>query len=94
MAAILFEAPFKLAFPHPQQKSEFAEYRMREILKGQLTLFSNKEALSAGDFTFAMEQICTYLIDFEDFEKVIPIATLMEFIGSDITFSYETLMKA
>jgi hypothetical protein len=68
---------------------------MREVLKDQLNLFSNNEALKAGDFTFAMEQICTYLLDFEDMEdRVLPIATLMEYVGSDITFSHEILIKA
>jgi hypothetical protein len=68
---------------------------MRETLKeSMLSLFSNREALNAGDLTLAMETICTYLIDFEDYSKVLPIATLMEYVASDLTFSHETLIKA
>ena len=67
---------------------------MREILKGELNLFDNKDALNSGDLIFALESVSTYLIDFEEYEKVLPVATLMEYVSSDICYSHESLIKS
>jgi len=67
---------------------------MKEMLKGQLGLFENKEALNAGDLIFSLDQISTYLVDFEEYEKVLPVATLMEYLSGDVCFSHESLIKS
>ena len=59
-----------------------------------MSLFENKEALNSGDLVSALETISVYLIDFEDFEKVLPVASLMEYVASDVCYSHESLIKA
>jgi hypothetical protein len=96
IGAALFSAPFKIyAYPHPQEDIEFNEYRIREFFVGHKErLFTDRQALSPSDLIYGLEIVCQFLIDYEMYEKVLPLATLMDFVSTDLTKSTHYMIKA
>lgn len=92
MTADLYAAPAKLSFPHPQISIEYSNYRMREFLSDQL--FADKYILTPSEILHTIGVATQALIDADLFEKALPLASLMEYIASDITKSRVLTVKA
>ena len=91
-ASELFAAPARLSFPHPQTPIEYGQYRLREFLNEQL--FVDKYIITPSELLHTLGVTIQSLLDADLFEKVIPLASLMEYIASDIAKSKVLTVKA
>lgn len=93
MGAELLAAPFKIAMFHPQENIEFSEYRMKKLLP-DVDLLSDPQPLQPIDLLNGLEIIQEMLIDYEMYEKVLPLATLMNYVATDLVKSTPYMVKA
>ena len=92
MSAELFAAPSKLSFPHPQTSVEFSQYRIREFLNEHL--FVDKYILTPSELLHTLGSAAQSLVDADLHDKALPLASLMEYISTDIVRSRMLTMKA
>lgn len=92
MATELFQAPAKLSLPHPQVPSEFQTYTFREYLGTDI--FEDPYILNPSELINNLGICCQALIDESLFERVLPLAALMEYLACDITRSKLLTLKA
>ncbi len=71
---------------------EYAGYRMREYLNEQL--FNDKYMLTPSEMLHTIGVALQALIDSELYDKVLPLASLMEYIACDIVKSKVLTVKA
>ena len=92
MSSELFAAPGKLSFPHPQNAIEYSAYRVREFLDEQL--FVDKYVVTPSELVHTIGYTCQQLVDSEMYEKAMPMASVMEYIASEVTRSKVLTVKA
>ena len=92
-AAELITATFKFSMPHPQELIHFKNYRMKEFLPN-IEVFEDQEAIRIFELIWGLEIISEILIDYEMYEKVLPLLCLMNYISTDIIKSVPYLIKA
>ena len=78
---------------HPQDKIYYYEYIMKEFLP-DIGLFADKYALQPVDLLNRLDIISEMLIDYEMYERVLPLATLMNYASTDIFKSTSYMIKA
>jgi hypothetical protein len=93
MGSELFAAPFKVSMFHPHNKIDFIEYRMKEFLP-DITLLSDRQVLLPMDLLSGLDMMAEMLIDYEMYERVLPIATLMNYVATDIVKTTPYMVKA
>lgn len=92
MAAELFAAPAKLSMPHPQVAVEYAAYSFREF--GAAGLFTDQHVLQPSELLHTIAVSTQSLVDEGLYHKALPLATLMEFVASEVTRSKILTVKA
>ena len=66
---------------------------MKEFLP-DIFLLSDKQALQPVDLLSGLDIISEILIDYEMYERVLPLATLMNYTATDIVKSTPYMIKA
>lgn len=77
MAAELCRIPFQGSFGHPLTVVGFAAYQCQEV-GGLFSLGMRAEALSATDFSTALNEVLSVLIAEKQFIPALPVAVLLE----------------
>ena len=93
MGSELLAAPFRVIIFHQQDKIDYCEYRMKEFLP-DIDLLADKQALQPFDLLNGLDIILEMLIDYEMYERVLPLATLMNNAATDIVKSTPNMIKA
>lgn len=93
MGSELFNAPFKVSMFHPHNKIDFADYRMKEFLP-ECDLIGEKQVLLPSDLLTGLEIICEMLLDYGLYERILPCATMMNYVATDIVKSIPYMIKA
>lgn len=93
MGSEMFAAPFKISLFHPHEKIEFIEYRMKEFLP-EITLLMDRQVLQPMDLLNGLEMMSEMLIDYEMYERVLPLATLMNYVATDLVKTVPYMVKA
>jgi hypothetical protein len=93
MGSELFAAPFKVSLFHPHEKIDFVDYRMREFLP-DISLLSDRNTLQPMDLLNGLEMMSEMLIDYEMYERVLPLATLMNYVATDLVKTTPYMIKA
>ena len=100
LAAECLFAPLKLTLPHPQHYLHFALYRMREYLPTSAfscregELFADPNELSPPVLLAALETISEMLVDYQLYEKALPLLSIMEYVALDEVHSPALAAKA
>jgi hypothetical protein len=98
MAAELFAAPAKLSFPHPQQCVEYSTYNFGEFfdgrLPGEVDLFNDKQVIQPSELLHTIYVVAQQQIDNENYQMVLPLCSLLEYLCVHITKSKILLVKA
>lgn len=98
MAAELFAAPAKLSLPHPQPAIEYASYCFQEYFDGRLPgenqLFFDKQVIQPSELLHTLYVACQQQIDIENYNIVLPLAALMEYLALTIVKSNVLTLKA
>ena len=76
MGSELLATPFRVIMFHPQDKIDYCEYRMKEFLS-DIGLLADKQALQPVDLLNGLDIISEMLIDYEMYERVLPLAIFM-----------------
>ena len=93
MGSELFAAPFKVSLFHPHEKIDFIEYRMREFLP-EINLLIDKQVMQPMDLLNGLEMMSEMLIDYEMYERVLPLATLMNYVATDLVKTTPYMIKS
>jgi hypothetical protein len=97
MGSELFAAPFKIAMFHPHEKFDFVEYEMKanSDLKylPEIKLMADTKVLKPVDLLMALEMMSEMLIDYEMYERVLPLATIMVYVATDLVESNPYVVK-
>ena len=93
MGSELLAAPFRVIMFHPQEKIDNCEYRMKEFLP-DIGLLSDKQTLQLVDLLSGLDIISEMLINYKMYERVLPLAILMNYTATDIVKSTPYMIKA
>jgi hypothetical protein len=93
MGSELFAAPFKVSMFHPNSDIQHLEYRMKEFLPN-ISLMTDRQVMQPIDLLSGLDMMSEMLIDYELYEKVLPCATLMNYVASDIAKTPSYVVKA
>jgi hypothetical protein len=93
MGSELFAAPFKVSMFHPNSDIQHLEYRMKEFLPN-IALMTDRQVMQPIDLLSGLDMMSEMLIDYELYEKVLPCATLMNYVASDIAKTPSYVVKA
>lgn len=93
MGSELFAAPFKISMFHPHEKFDFIDYRMKEFLPDS-DLLSDKQVILPIDLLSGLDMICEMLLDYGFYERVLPCATLMNYVATDVVKTIPYMIKA
>ena len=93
MGSELFSAPFKISMFHPHNKIDFIEYRMKEFLP-DTELLSDKQVILPIDLLSGLDIMCEMLLDYGLYERILPCATLMNYVATDVVKTIPYMVKA
>jgi len=93
MGSELFAAPFKLSMFHPHEKHDFVNYRMKEFLP-DITLLTEKQMIKPVDLLSGLDIMSEMLIDYQLYSRVLPLATLMNYVATDLVKTISFSIKA
>ena len=79
--------------PHPQELINFKNYRMKEFLPN-IEVIEDEEAIKIIELLWALEVTSEIMIDYEMYERSLPLLTLMDYICTDIIKSIPNVIKA